>query len=292
MRNRIGAAQIYYFYPQKDNVMTVKSNSQSTKISTMFIPFLTLTFGLTWGIAAVLILFSDQVTAIFGELGPTNPLFILAVYSPGIVAVFLVWRKFGGSGLGRFFRRLTLWRMSAGWWLFIILVIPTFMYLGAMIKGSDWEVFPFSSWQQALLALALALFLGPIEEFGWRGVALPLLQRKYSPFWASIILGTIWMIWHIPAFLIGGTLQSGWAFLPYFAGGVAMSVVFTAIFNSSGGSLLIAVLLHFQLNNPIWPDAQPWDNLFIAIIAIIVVWVNRRTIFQRDFGVTDILMPE
>ena len=70
-----------------------------------------------------------------------------------------------------------------------------------------------------------------------------------------------------------------------------MSVVFTAIFNDSRGSLLIAVLLHFQLNNPIWPDAQPWDNLLIAAIAVIVVWLNRRTIFQHGSGVTDILMP-
>ena len=57
------------------------------------------------------------------------------------------------------------------------------------------------------------------------------------------------------------------------------------------GSLLIAALLHFQLNNPIWPDAQPWDNLLIALIAIILVWLKRRTLFQRGAGVTDILMP-
>ena len=166
------------------------------------------------------------------------------------------------------------------------------MYLGAMIKGGNWAAFPFSPWHQVIPALALALFLGPIEEFGWRGLALPLLQRKYSPFWASIILGTIWMIWHIPAFLIGGTIQSTWSFLPFFAGGVAMTIIFTEIFNDSKGSLLIPILLHFQLNNPIWPDAQPWDNFFIVVIAFIVVWLNRHTIFQRDSGITDVLMSE
>ena len=55
-------------------------------------PFLALTFGLTWGIAALLILFTDQVVAIFGEISSTNPLYILAVYSPGIVGIFLVAR--------------------------------------------------------------------------------------------------------------------------------------------------------------------------------------------------------
>lgn len=272
--------------------MSIKSDAQSEKITNTLLPFLWITFGLTWGLAAILMLFYDQVIAIFGELSAGNPLFILAVYSPGFAGVFMVWRKFGLRGLGRFFRRLTLWRMSPWWWLFLLLGVPAFMYLGAAMNGALGEAFPFSPWYQLLPALALALFLGPIEEFGWRGLALPLLQRKFSPIWAGLILGAIWMIWHIPAFLIGGTPQSSWSFLPYFAGGVAMSVIFAAMFNDSRGSLFIAVLLHFQLNNPIWPDAQPWDNLLIAIIAITVVWLKRRTIFQKGSGVTDILMPQ
>jgi membrane protease YdiL (CAAX protease family) len=48
-------------------------------------------------------------------------------------------------------------------------------------------------WYLVFPALAQALFLDPIEEFGWRGVALPLMQRKYSPFWAGLILGIVWL---------------------------------------------------------------------------------------------------
>ena len=69
-----------------------------------------------------------------------------------------------------------------------------------------------------LPALALALFLGPIEEFGWRGLALPLLQRKFAPFWAGLILGGIWAFWHVPSFLISGMPQTTWsvsALLPW-----------------------------------------------------------------------------
>lgn len=255
------------------------------------IPFLALSFGLTWGIAAILILFYDQVVAIFGEISLTNPLFILAVYSPGFAGVFLVWRHYGIKGLGSFFRRLTLWRASRYWWLFLILGIPAIMYAGAAVKGTISDPFPFSPWYQVLPALVIALFLGPIEEFGWRGLALPLLQRRFTPFWAGLILGIIWAVWHIPAFLIGGTPQSAWSFAPYFAGVIAASVILTALFNDSRGSLLTAVLIHFQMNNPIWPDAQPWDNLLLATAAVIIVWLNRRAMFHRGEGVTDVLMP-
>jgi hypothetical protein len=79
-------------------------------------PFLALTFGLTWGIAALLILFPDQISVIFGEIGLTNPLIILAVYSPGIAGVFLVWWHYRLKGLGSFFRRLTLWRAQVFRW--------------------------------------------------------------------------------------------------------------------------------------------------------------------------------
>jgi hypothetical protein len=88
------------------------------------IPFLALSFGLTWGIAALLILFPDQVSAIFGEIGLGNPLVILAVYSPGFVGLFLVWRSYKLKGLISFFRRLTVWRAPLVWWAFIILGIP------------------------------------------------------------------------------------------------------------------------------------------------------------------------
>jgi membrane protease YdiL (CAAX protease family) len=137
--------------------------------------------------------------------------------------------------------------------------------------------------------MAIALFIGPIEEFGWRGLALPVLQRKFTPFWAGVILGVIWAIWHIPAFLLSGTPQSAWSFGPYFIGVVATSVIMTSMFNATQGSLLIAVLYHFQAMNPAWPDAQPWDNLLFTLVAVIIVVLNHRQMFQHKDGVTDVL---
>ena len=254
--------------------------------------FLALTYGLTWGVGALLFLFTDQIVAIFGELNTTNPLIILVVYSPGIAGVFLVWRHYGLQGLGSFFRRLMLWRAPLRWWMFIILGIPAVVYAAAALKGTLSDPFPFSTLSQLLSALALALFLGPIEEFGWRGLALPLMQRRLNPFWASLTLGVIWALWHLPSFFASGMPQSDWSFGAFFVGIVSISIIVTPLFNASKGSLLVAVLYHFQVMNPIFPDAQPWDSLLYVAAAIIIVWLHRREMFQRGNGVTEVIMPD
>ena len=60
---------------------------------------------------------------------------------------------------------------------------------------------------------------------------------------------------------------------------------------ASRGSLLIAYLFHFQLMNPIFPDAQPWDSVLLALVAIVVVVVNRKKMFSPATGVTDVMAP-
>lgn len=252
--------------------------------------FLGLTFGLTWGIAALLILFPDRLTALFGELSLTNPLFILAVYAPAFAAFILVVRHDGAQGLRRLLLRLTLWRCPVGWYLYLVAGIPLLMYCGVALKGTFGdEPFPFSPWVEVFPALAAALLIGPIEEFGWRGVALPLLQQRYAPLWAGLILGVIWGVWHVPAFLLGGTPQSAWSFGPYFVATVAVCVIITPLFNASRGSILLPALAHFQLNNPIYPDAHPYDTITFTLAAVVVVWLNRRTMFSREGAVTEVI---
>jgi hypothetical protein len=91
---------------------------------------------------------------------------------------------------------------------------------------------------------------------------------------------------------MSGTPQSAWSFGPFFLGLIAVAVIMTPLFNASRGSLAIAILYHLQVMNPIFPDAQPWDfNLFMAA-AVVIVWLNRQTMFKRGSGVTEVLMPE
>lgn len=237
-------------------------------------------------------MFADQLEPIFGPVSGTNPVFVLAVYAPGIAAVALVWRHYGVKELGSFFKRVTLWRMPIGWWAFLLLGIPAVKYLGAAINGTIGDPFPVSPWYTLLPALTATLFIGPVgEEFGWRGLALPLLQRRFAPLWASLILGAIWGLWHFPAFLLSRTPQSAWSIGPSALGVLSLGVIVTPMFNAARGSILIPILFHFQMNGPQWPEAQPWENYLFAAVAIIVVVFNRRSMLGREGAVTSVLAP-
>ena len=79
------------------------------------------------------------------------------------------------------------------------------------------------------------------------------------------------------------------AFVPFFVGAVSVSLIVTPMFNAARGSILLPLLVHFQLNNPVWPDAQPHDTWFFAGAALVTLWACRRTMFRRTGAVTDVV---
>lgn len=254
------------------------------------LPFLLITFGVAWGVLGLYILLPGPMTSRFGELSATHPGFILSVWSPAIAAFVVVVYNAGLRGLRSFLSRLLLWRCPVAWYAYLLVGFPLVFIAGAAMKGSlPAAPFPFDGFGQLLAAMAFMLVLGPVEEFGWRGLALPLFQRRLAPVWAGLVLGLVWATWHLPAFFLSGTPQSGWGFLPFFVGSVCLSVILTPMFNASRGSILIAALYHFQANNPLWPDAQPYDTLILVGVALIVVALNRHTMFTREGGVKDVV---
>jgi membrane protease YdiL (CAAX protease family) len=255
-----------------------------------FTPFLIITFGLAWGVLGLYVVFPEQMSAMFGQLTGNHPLFFLAVYAPAIAAFILVIHHGGIAGLRHFLGRALLWRCSAGWYAFLIIGIPLIFISGSALRGNLFtEPFPFESIAALLGALVFAAIKGPVEEFGWRGLALPLLQRKLAPFWAGLILGAIWGLWHLPAFLLSGTQQSQWSFTAFFTGCLALSTIATALFNRSGGSILLAAFFHFSLMNPIFPDAQPYDTYLLIVAALLIVWCNRQEMFSKEGAVTEVI---
>lgn len=248
--------------------------------------YFVITFGIAWGMLGLCLLMPER----FGEISATHPGFILAVWSPAFAALAIVAWYGGANGLRGFLSRLLLWRCPAAWYVYFLVGMPLVFYAGAAIKGEAFaDPFPFDGIGAMLSAMAFMLILGPVEEFGWRGVALPLMQRRLAPFWAGLALGLVWGLWHLPAFLLSGTPQGGWDFTPFLVGSVSLSVILTPMFNAARGSILIAVLYHFQANNPLWPDAQPYDSYILVVVAAAVTWINRPRLFDAAGAATAVI---
>ena len=86
--------------------------------------------------------------------------------------------------------------------------------------------------------------------------------------------------------------QSSWSLWPYLIGVMALAVILTPIFNAARGSILIAMIYHFQMNGPAWPDAQPWENFIFAAIAIAIVAFMWRAMTTREGAATKIFVSD
>lgn len=276
--------------------MTESDNTpfQTFKIPSLaLVAFILLTFGITWSLIGVYIFQPEWASATFGKISGSHPFFFFATWAPAISAITLLLYFDGLSGMKAFLSRLFLLRCSFGWTAFILIGIPLIYILGSLLKdGPILTPIPPEGASTLVTTLLMMLFLGPIEELGWRGVAQPILQRHIAPIWTGAIIGAVWGLWHLPAFFLSGTIFGGWNFFPFFVGNVTLGVLVTPIFNQTRGSLFWPILFHWQLINPFWPDAQPYDTLILVVVAIIVVWWNRDTMFTRTEAVTKVIPGE
>jgi membrane protease YdiL (CAAX protease family) len=150
-----------------------------------------------------------------------------------------------------------LWRVGAGWYL-----VALFGYLAIWLAG--YSVWLSGAPLRALAgqpALVLSAYLAPLliflilafgEEVGWRGYALPRLQRRYGPLRGTLILAVMHGLWHVPVLLVPGFVSGSSFSLPFILGWIATVVaatfLYTWIFNHTSGSLLIAILVHAGAN--------------------------------------------
>lgn len=172
------------------------------------------------------------------------------------------------------------WAIAAGIYPFVfILGNATSSLVGIPVPG------PLASgpWYFMLLdILIMSIYFlfggGGLEEPGWRGFALPLLQKRFSPLVSSLILSVIWTFWHLPI-LWTAIAQSGPLLLVIYLLTVTapFAILFTALFNRTRGSLPIVILLHTSINitGTYLPASSLATGLWILLTLVIAVWMWR-----------------
>ncbi len=241
------------------------------------VSFFVIAFAWTWAFVIVfLILFplpDIMVRTTPGDFGPL----IAAIVMSGVVA--------GRAGVKQLLKRIVQWRVGLVWYAFALIGMPL-LYI-ASIAAVPGALASFKAPELSTVLLYPVFYVvllaigGPLtEEPGWRGFALARLQQRWGPLVGTVILGLMWAAWHLPnyfrpdwAAVNGGLSFTGIAAFAIVA--VSMSMIITWAFNHTGGSILIAILIHASLNfsqgltGDLFPAAK--NNEVGPLVALAVV---------------------
>lgn len=190
------------------------------------------------------------------------PFFVTLLVGWGFIFVSLLmtWLTLGQQEAVRLFKRFLLWRVGWQWYLVALWLAPALQFAAVLL--ASWmtgipvdygqplirQVVPGSApLFHLIVPWFLFEFLTNGEEMGWRGYILPRLQARHSALLASLIVGVIWSVWHLPKFLGAGT-SAGRSLIWFTLFLIAASVLYTWLYNNSRGSLLLVTLFHASSN--------------------------------------------
>jgi membrane protease YdiL (CAAX protease family) len=220
----------------------------------------------------------------------------LASFGPMGAAIILTAITGGNEGLRELWGRISKWRVGWPYAAFTIFSPIALFILAAiamrLVQG-EWpdlrllgqaNYLPYLGW--AVLPVWIITF-GFGEEIGWRGFALPRLQKTMSVSKSTLILGLMWFLWHVPSFFYHETyVGMGWIMIPAFLFSVLCgAVLFTWLYNGSGGSILMVAIWHgvFDL---ITASAAGRDFIPIFTSVGVIAWalfvanINKRWGFR------------
>jgi membrane protease YdiL (CAAX protease family) len=210
---------------------------------------------------------------------------MFAPFGPFVAAFWLTGRQSEREGIRQLLKRG--WSLDFDWkWLLpTILLMPAVSLVTVAVMlfielpiqwgyGVPWQVLA-PTFFMILLLNALP------EEYGWRGYALGRMLRRRSALTASLILGAIWGLWHLPLHFIAGTVQSAIPVYQFVLQQMVLAVFYTWLFNNTRGAVSVAILFHTIGNImgaaiPYWTTALGrWIGfavLFVFAAVIVVVW--------------------
>jgi len=247
------------------------------------ISYFVLAYGIMWLAISPMVVDALEITNVPDAVSLLS--FILSsLLGPTVAAFWVTGVLEGKAGMRLLLRRTFQFR--AGWqWYMVVLFVPlmiwfgaySFLYKGAPLLGliSNPSLL-FSIFLPNVLIGLLIPSIG--EEPGWRGFALPRLQKLYGPILGTLILGTLHGIWHLPALLtpmFDPFTISG--FIEFVLTAIAGSFLYTWVFNNTGGNVWLAIVLHASGNAAVklLSELIPQDVVFSGWLKVLDSgWIN------------------
>jgi membrane protease YdiL (CAAX protease family) len=221
--------------------------------------------------------------------------FLVGVFTPGLVALLLTALARGRDGVWALLRRLIDWKVGLRWFVFALAYIAVIKLTVAVLHRAIWGFWPRFGEEPLYLMLAATLAStlsgGQAgEELGWRGYALPRLAERFGLGTAGVLVGVAWALWHLPLFFVPAADTFGQSFPLYLLQVTALSVTLAWLYGNTRGSLLPVMLLHAAVNNTkdIVPSAEigatdPFalSNSPVAWLTVTLLWAVGAYQFLR-----------
>jgi membrane protease YdiL (CAAX protease family) len=218
--------------------------------------------------------------------------------SPIIAALFIEYRINGFSGITRIVKRSFDFRIKWKWVIIIFLLPLLFNLLSRILFGIFSDRLPESELLQSplmIIPLFVIMYLiggGLNEEVGWRNYVLEEFQKKHNALNASIILGILWILWHLPLFFMSNTNQGNLPFWLFILSVLPLSVMLTWIYNNTKGSISAVAIFHAMGNLSheifrVFPTQNNQDLTgvyiftalyYIAAILIVLIYGKERLV--------------
>lgn len=237
------------------------------------IMYFILAYAFSWGIQIPLAL---QSQGVIQESIPYS-LHYLSAYGPMLSAILVTWTYGGSAGLKELFGRIFKWRIRPYWWLIALapLILLGLLAVASWLYQGQWMDISLMGDIDFLPDIGLgAMFLwiltfGIGEETGWRGFALPRLQKNHSALTATIILWLFWALWHLPLFFYSYDISILVGFL---LGLLAGAITFTWLYNSTQGSILAVAIFHGVYNFTTGCSLCKTGLISAIISSFVMVW--------------------
>jgi len=249
------------------------------------LPFFVLTFAITWPCffgAAELSLQPETLNSWTRAIRLS--LLLVGTFAPAIASLSLTFYKSGSTGLSKLFGRILQPDIELRWYAFAVGFMAVIKIGVLFIHRAAFGTWPQISYAAIAAFLPALMISTPIqsgEELGWRGYALPRLVEDLGFARASVLLGLIWGIWHMPLFFVAGMDHFGQSFPLFALGTTALSVAMTFLYSRTEGSLLLMMLMHSAVNQTvgILPQRGPEGSPFtlsgspVMLLTLGLLWI-------------------
>lgn len=237
--------------------------------------FFTAAFVASWTVGGVGIV-------LLGDLG-----LVLGVLVPAAVAAVFTWKESGT--LRPLWSQVVRWRVGAPWYAAAlglpVALIAVALLVSSWITGEGAAEDRITGVAVPLYLLLFVLVIGGPEEPAWRGYALPRLQERFDALTASIVMGGVWALWHLPLWFLPGTPQSGSPFVWFAVMSLGLCVIYTWMYNGTGGSVVVVMVFHAAWNLALsWLPTDAWAVLAALVVLVAVglaVALGRRHLSSR-----------